>query len=156
MGLGYNYKKVGKYVVIQQPQLYRPFPGCELYDESIKLGFDAPRGIREWTPQMLQSGGTQYGYVNPQSLPWIKKDYKKATILKYVNSNILLRDYTRSFGTGEYSEKSSIKRLIFAILKGIFQIRRRLGFWAFPVECKVFEIAREIKNAYRGRKIQNG
>ena len=146
-------KKIGKYVVIQQPQLYRPFPGCELYDESIKSGFDAPRSIREWTPQILQSGGTEYGYVNPQSLPWVKKDHKKATVLRYVTSNMLLPDYIRNWGAGEYSEEISIKRLMFAILTGIFQIRRRLGFWAFPVECKVFEIAKEIKNAYKGRKI---
>src|SRR3989338_3444263 len=39
-------KKIGEYVMTQNVQLYRPYPGGELFNESVKLGFDAPRDIR--------------------------------------------------------------------------------------------------------------
>lgn len=50
-------RKIGPYVGTQSPQLYRPIPGGDLYNECVKLGFVAPKNIREWTSEKLQASG---------------------------------------------------------------------------------------------------
>ena len=33
---------------INAPQVYRPYPGAEMYEEAIKRGFNPPKNIEEW------------------------------------------------------------------------------------------------------------
>jgi len=132
-------RKIGPYVGTQSPQLYRPIPGGELYDECITLGFVAPKNIREWTSEKLQASG----YLDLDKLPWIQKDNKTLVIIRYVTnilSNIKFRWWLQNKTTGFF-----IKKLTLDIVDILFWLRVHIGFWQFPIEYKSFEILQTIK-----------
>ena len=136
-------RKIGPYVGTQSPQLYRPIPGGELFNECVKLGFIAPKNIREWTSEKLQASG----YLNLDKLPWIKRDDKTIVIIRYVTtilSTIKFRwwliDKTSSF---------FIKRLVLNFISILFWLRERMNFWKFPIEYKCFEILQVVKEKLR-------
>lgn len=136
-------RKIGPYVGTQSPQLYRPIPGGELFNECVKLGFVAPKNIREWTSEKLQASG----YLDLDKLPWVKRDNKTIVIIRYVTtilSTIKFRwwliDKTSSF---------FIKRLMLNFVSILFRLRERMNFWKFPVEYKCFEILQVVKEKLR-------
>ncbi|OHB74373.1 MAG: hypothetical protein A2W17_07915 [Planctomycetes bacterium RBG_16_41_13] len=134
-------KKIGEYVMTQNVQLYRPYPGGELYNESVRLGFDAPRDIREWTTEKLLEIG---GFVKPEYLPWLRNDNKKAMVIRYVTT-LLFWDSGRKWESKVTFWWNWVRRAAYAILNGTFKIRRKLGFWALPVECQAVDIIRSVK-----------
>ena len=137
-------RRIGPYVSTQSPQLYRPIPGGELYNECVKLGFVAPKNIREWTSEKLQASG----YLDLDKLPWIQKDNKTILIIRYV-TNILsaikfrwwLIDKTSSF---------FIKKIALDFISVLFWLRERSDFWRFPIEYKCFEVLQTIKKKLSG------
>lgn len=136
-------KKIGEYVMTQNVQLYRPYPGGELYNESVRLGFDAPSNIREWTTGRLQEIG---GFIKPEYLPWLKNDNKKATVIKYVTT-MLFWDSGRKWESNVAFWWDCIRKVTYGILNGVFAIRRKLDFWIFPIECKGVDIIRFVKKS---------
>lgn len=136
-------RKIGPYVGTQSPQLYRPIPGGELFNECVKLGFVAPKTIREWTSEKLQASGS----LDIDKLPWISRDNKTVIIIRYITdilSNIKFKwwllDKTPSF---------LIKKLTLDFIDILFSLRKRLDFWSFPIEYKCFKILQAIKKRYR-------
>ena len=134
-------RKIGPYVATQSPQLYRPIPGGELYNECVKLGFVAPRNIREWTSEKLQASG----YLDMDKLPWIQKDNKTIVIIQYVTTILSavkfrwwLIDKTVSF---------FIKKLTLDTINILFCLRERMDFWKFPLEYKCFELLQRAKKS---------
>ncbi len=132
-------RKIGPYVGTQSPQLYRPIPGGDLFNECVKLGFVAPKNIREWTSEKLQASG----YLDLDKLPWIKRDNKTVIIIRYVTkilSNIKFRWWLLDKTTGFF-----IKKLTLDFIGILFWLRERLDFWRFPLEYKCFEILQIVK-----------
>ena len=132
-------RKIGPYVGTQSPQLYRPIPGGELFNECVKLGFVAPKNIREWTSEKLQASG----YLDLDKLPWIKRDNKTVIIIRYVTnilSNIKFRWWLLDKTPGFF-----IKKLTLNFIGVLFLLRERLDFWKFPLEYKCFEILQIVK-----------
>lgn len=132
-------RKIGSYVGTQSPQLYRPIPGGELYNECVKLGFVSPKNIREWTAEKLQVSG----YLDLDKLTWIKRDNKTVVIIRYVTSILStikfrwwLIDKTNSF---------FIKTLMLNFISILFCLRERMNFWKFPVEYKYFDLLQAFK-----------
>jgi len=135
-------RKIGPYVGTQSPQLYRPIPGGELYDECITLGFVAPKNIREWTSEKLQASG----YLDLDKLPWIQKDKKTIVIIRYVTnilSNIKFRWWLLDKTTGFF-----IKKLTLGFIGILFWFREKMDFWKFPLEYKCFELLQAIKKRF--------
>ena len=134
-------RKIGPYVGTQPPQLYRPIPGGELYNECVRLGFVAPKSIREWTAEKLQVSG----YLDLDKLPWIQKDNKTIVIIQYVTTILSavkfrwwLIDKTVSF---------FIKKLTLDSINVLFCLRERTNFWKFPLEYKCFSLLQKAKKS---------
>lgn len=51
------------------PQVYRPYPGSELYYECIRQGMKEPASIEEWATSPYIKSET---IINPDAYPWIK------------------------------------------------------------------------------------
>jgi len=135
-------REIGPYVGTQSPQLYRPIPGGELYNECITLGFVAPKNIREWTSEKLQASG----YLDLDKLPWIQKDKKTIVIIRYVTnilSNIKFRWWLLDKTTGFF-----IKKLTLGFIGILFWFREKMDFWKFPLEYKCFELLQAIKKRF--------
>src|SRR3990172_1261133 len=149
-------RKIGPYVGTQPPQLYRPIPGGELYNECVRLGFVAPKSIREWTAEKLQVSG----YLDLDKLPWIKRDNKTTVIIRYV-TNILS---TIKFRWWLIDKSSSffIKKMALNFIGILFWLRERMNFWKLPIEYKFFEVLQTTKKmlsinylTYKKPKISN-
>lgn len=56
--------------------LYTPYPGTELYEMVVKMGFSEPETLEDWA---------RYGYRNiPRETPWLRKETRKlVSILNY-------------------------------------------------------------------------
>src|SRR3989338_157349 len=56
--------------VILGPQPYRPYPGGELYDLAVKLGFKPPTSLEDWVKEMDLFTSS----VKPERFPWVDKN----------------------------------------------------------------------------------
>lgn len=56
------------YSFLQYPQIFRPYPGCDLYEEAIKLGFKQKEKLEDWTMISKLTGYTSY-----DELPYLKQ-----------------------------------------------------------------------------------
>ncbi len=61
-------KQVWSKHVIIGPQVFRPYPGSDLFREAVAKGLTEPLGLREWaTSEML----THFRRVGSEKLPWV-------------------------------------------------------------------------------------
>jgi len=131
-------RKIGDYVATQAPQLYRPIPGGELFNECLKAGYEAPKSLGEWSEEKLETG-----FLDVGRLPWIKKDNKSFIIITYA---------TRLLSLGKYRWWLLEKNLEFflissvvSVMRGFFWVRKKLSFWQFPIEYGFFEVLRRAR-----------
>jgi radical SAM superfamily enzyme YgiQ (UPF0313 family) len=77
-------KKVAKICpncVISGPQIFKPYPNCELYFEAVKQGYKEPKSLREWADKSTE------GFTSEKELPWIKNHQRlKAIEFYYINA----------------------------------------------------------------------
>lgn len=118
--------------IILGPHLYRPYPGCELYEIAKKLGVPEAKTLREWpkitresfseSSDPIERGG--YGF---KSLPWVwDQNFIRAFIAysRYAAYNPLYLFKTKRYHMG--------------IMSIIAKIRFALGFYSFPgIERKI-------------------
>lgn len=52
--------------IISGPQIFRPYPNCELYFEAVKLGYKEPKSLREWATKSAEM------FISEKELPWLK------------------------------------------------------------------------------------
>lgn len=60
------------YTHIQNVQVFRPYPGAELYQEAIKLGFKERKKLEDWCDV-----GQVSGYVSYKDLPYLRDNLTK-------------------------------------------------------------------------------
>ncbi len=130
--------KMSDYVATQAPQLYRPIPGGELYARCVEAGFKAPSTLREWSTEKIETG-----FLDVEKLPWLKKDSKTLIIITYA---------TRLLSVGKYrwwQLENNFEFFLIGIVVGamrkLFWLRKKLNFWKFPAEYKVFGWLRWLK-----------
>ncbi len=103
------------------PQVYRPYPGSELYQECLKHGLKQPQDLRSWDNEYLRSdvilGNRSKG------LPWVK-DIKFLKLLHFYSRCSVL-----FLKKGNFFEKIA-RRLI----SWISALRIKHGFLAVPIE----------------------
>ncbi len=63
--------------IISGPQIFRPYPNCDLYLEIIKQGYKEPQCLREWGIKSNE------GFLSEEALPWIKNPKRLKAIEFY-------------------------------------------------------------------------
>lgn len=123
------------------PQLFRPYPGSQLYLECVEAGLRAPQTLQEWSKVVL----TEFMESNPFKMPWIENPGFVNTVWFYslllsVNYKKLIHLYL------EYCQvykKSIFMRVIgvigIVLLTFVGRLRHRLNFHKFPIEIKILK-----------------
>ncbi len=129
--------------ILLGPQLYRPYPGCELFNEAVRLGLKQPKTLREW-PEFIIKGNkastnlTERGFSSAEELPWIKDAkfiHNYITYARYMCLNI----------------KALIRRRKYnmCIMSLIAKFRFRFNFWLFPYERSLRDSVYKFLNIKR-------
>ncbi|MCD4655531.1 B12-binding domain-containing radical SAM protein [bacterium] len=112
------------------PQIFRPYPGSELYREALKSGLAEPVGLEEWGSQEF----TGEGWIGSSELLWIKPEDRA------------LVDYVNYIGPVYYNHQflniSGLAKLFHKFLRLIFRFRLATNMWLFPVEHKIRKIGK--------------
>jgi len=120
--------KLSPKIQILGPQVFRPYPGSELYQECVAAGWQAPQTLEEWA----NLSENELNYLDIKNFPWIKKEDRD-----FVES---IEAYVR-FGAHHFQNAlgSSVKaqkwlKLGFVL---VCQLRWKLKFFAWPLEFKL-------------------
>lgn len=105
---------------INGPNVYRPYPGSELFDEAVRdYGFKLPRSLEEWSNVYSHNEG----YFKLEELPWIK------------NPGLIRRYCFYLFrATSNFVYPNPALNLFAKLLKAICRLRVRYSFFWFPFE----------------------
>ncbi|MFC2067151.1 B12-binding domain-containing radical SAM protein [Chloroflexota bacterium] len=102
------------------PQVYRPYPGSELYSECLKQGMKEPATLEEWASSPYIKGETLgKAITNPDAYPWIKHPSE------FINNVVF------------YGSLSGIRLrypLITKFLRKIASLRCKKLYFKYPVE----------------------
>lgn len=122
-------KKLNPDADIITPQIYRPYPGNELYKYCLKSGFQEPADLNGWARMSLESSG----YVPGRELPWVQD-------LRLINNLTFFI---------EYAVKAKIpgnwQAPFYLALRVSFWLRRKAGFWHWLYEQALYEILAGFK-----------
>ncbi len=126
-------RALGSTVSIIGPQIFRPYPGGELYEECIaQHGYRPPRTLEEW-------GGAVdllSGFERVDKLPWITDPAfleRVSFSLEFVNL---------SLGA---LKVGPLRRAALGLMKGIALARLRLGFWSLPAEMAAVLFVKRLR-----------
>jgi len=128
LGLIDQLVKLSPEIQILGPQVFRPYPGSELYRECVDSGWQEPQNLEAWAGLVEN----ELNYLSVENLPWIKKVDRD-----FVES---MEAYVRF---GAHGLKSAMGSSVAAnrILKMGFvlvcQLRWKLKFFAWPIEYKL-------------------
>lgn len=115
-------RSVSPRVSVIGPQIFRPYPGGELYDECVSdYGYVPGKDVLD--PEKNTDPLT--GFEKVENLPWIKDKElvrKVAFYIEFVNINI------------DALHPGPLKRLALLALKAAANFRIRFRFWAFNFE----------------------
>jgi radical SAM superfamily enzyme YgiQ (UPF0313 family) len=120
-------KRISPRASIIGPQVFRPYPGAELYAYTKKLGFKEPATLRGWCNVDLE------GYTSARDLPWVKDPEFIDSISFYLS-----RSQFRPGGLA----RTMAERLFF---KPLADFRIRYNIFGFPFEKKMFEFVKMKK-----------
>ena len=108
------------------PQLYRPYPGSELYYECLEQGMKEPTTVQEWASSPYIRGETiGKAITNPGAYPWIKHPSE------FINNIVF------------YGALLGIRlryRLVAKMLRKIASLRCQRLFFRYPVEKKAYNL----------------
>lgn len=127
-------KEISPSAHIIGPQIFRPYPGAELYEKVKELGFREPEDLRGWIGADKNWGG----YVSSDHLPWVSEP-------EYVDA---VSFYVTRLGFVPSTMRRKIPENIF--FKPIANFRVRYNIFGYPFDRKIFET---IKSAYYKTKI---
>jgi anaerobic magnesium-protoporphyrin IX monomethyl ester cyclase len=130
-------KSFGCCVSIVGPQVFRPYPGGDLYEECItKYGYNYPKRVVDWgnSVDMLT------GFESIDKMPWIENPKIIKRIQFYVD---LFNLNTEAIVSGQ------LKKAALKFAKFLATIRVRFKFWIFPAEMSLILA---IKNTRRKKQ----
>ncbi len=121
-----NLAKKNRHNYIIGPQIYRPYPGSELYNECLKYGLSQPQDLREWVSEYLRSDIIINGGL--KKWPWIK-DIRFVKIIHF---------YARCASL--FVNKGNFLEILMRhIVSQISSFRIKHNFLYFPVEYYTYE-----------------
>ncbi|MFH1541438.1 MAG: radical SAM protein [Elusimicrobiota bacterium] len=126
-------RSISDIVSIVGPQIFRPYPGGELYDECINIyHYNQPKTVEEWTNSM----DILTGFDNIDRLIWINdKNFvgKISFYMDFVNLNI-------------FSLKVRyLKKMLLILMQKISELRMRTQFWYFPIDMVLIMLFKKVK-----------
>jgi len=137
-------KKENPKLLWSGPQLFRPYPGGELYKLCVQSGFVEPKTLRGWANQLIQQSFASYIDV----FSWIKDDETIDLALDlFVYMNIL--NFVER--PAPLSAKRAFINVPMKALSEVIKLRWSRNFWKAPVEARTLRgLARvlNLRNAY--------
>ncbi|NQS88729.1 B12-binding domain-containing radical SAM protein [Patescibacteria group bacterium] len=126
---------------INGPQLYRPYPGSNIYNDCIKAGWTEPNNFEEWNKRIEEDF---YSTPNPYKYPWVKNPaFVNFAYFYAYTISIRTSKLIRMFN--EYCQMTKQKKYFFilgvvgiAFLSLLGKARYRYGFYRFLLEKKIF------------------
>jgi len=123
-------KRICPKAVILGPQPYRPYPGGELYDLALSLGFKSPSTINEW----IKETDLFTSSVSTKKFPWVDK--KMISLYENVGKYVTI-------GTQKFSKIWNLSKLM--ILPWIIsKFRWKFRFFRFPIDWKIYKMVNKI------------
>lgn len=105
---------------VMGPQLYRPYPGAEMYQMAKDKGFQEPQSIDDWIEFL-----NNFGFLDINQLTWIPNRQKLINKIKYcVWSQIKPKGFAKPLGL---------------LFRGIFRLRMKLDFYHFGFDIFLYE-----------------
>jgi len=115
------------------PQVFRPYPGSEMYDWCKKNGFKEPDNLKDWAnPKVL----TETGFVSTKDLPWIKDP-------DFTNLISMAIPYAFNMTVKDALFCGSIQKAALCLSA---KTRSKLKFWGLPIEKHLFDILYKNKS----------
>lgn len=126
-------KEIHPHAYIIGPQIFRPYPGAELYDLAKKMGFHEPENLRRWADYDFTGG-----FVSSTYLPWVKDPGFIEAVEFYM---------------GRFQNPDVKKwNVISTIMSYIAKYRVKNNFYDFPIDKKIFETAKRLYLEYKQDK----
>jgi radical SAM superfamily enzyme YgiQ (UPF0313 family) len=122
-----NYPKTAIYPL----WIYIPYPGTNLFQKAVDMGFEAPKSLEDWGRYFW---GKAY-------LPWLKnkKEYEM------IHELSPFAWYNKSLATlTNKSFKNIIRHLLIKTFRPFVLFRFKNNFWKFPVEAKMISFLKKI------------
>lgn len=116
------------------PQVFRPYPGSELYREAVRAGLTEPETLESWSRQPF----TPEGRIDMTALPWTPPD--DVELIRMINFMAPVY-YNRSF-----LQESAVSAVFHAVMRVFFKLRLDFNFWAFPFEHRVRDLADRLRS----------
>ncbi|MBN1297461.1 B12-binding domain-containing radical SAM protein, partial [bacterium] len=104
------------------PQIFRPYPGSELYRKAVTSGLNEPNDLAEWGSRSF----TPEGWIGCDEQVWIRPSDRM--MVDYVNT------VAPVYYNHRYLSASGLKKIFHHLIRGVFRFRLETGFWLFPVE----------------------
>ncbi|NLE77826.1 MAG: B12-binding domain-containing radical SAM protein, partial [Chloroflexi bacterium] len=105
------------------PQIFRPYPGTELYDKALQFGFTQPEDLEGWVGAVSQ----QTGFMDTKSLLWIDN-------VRFVQQVSVLRSFFFRRWSEVWRGRVDLRLPLRAAATALAKFRLRRNVWAAPVE----------------------
>lgn len=130
-------KRINPDTYVIGPQVFRPYPGAELYRRAKELGFEEPGSLREW------AGVDMSGYTSVKDLPWVSDPQFVENIYFYLNR-------------AQYKPSGSIRSILeHAFFKPLANFRLDHNMYGMAFDKKIFELIKKT-HIVRSRKAVKG
>lgn len=128
------------------PQLFRPYPGSDLYKTCLEYGWDEPKTLNEWNIKISKS----FAFNDFNDSPWLKNKnffkvvwfYSILLTLDRKRINYLFDIYSNSTKKSGLVKKLFKYGLYLLILMGKF--RYKTNFYYLPIEVNLLRKYRSI------------
>ena len=114
-------------LIIIGPQIFRPYPGGELYDECVEsFGYRPPATFAQWRERM----GTLTGFENLDKLTWIKDSNLVENVAFY---------FVLASQTPQRYKISAVKKTVLRLFSAMARWRLRHFCFALPLDMAVLK-----------------
>jgi len=119
--------------------IYAPYPGTPLYENAVKLGFDAPKTLEGWGKFTLYDRHT----------PWITK--RQEQLVPMISSYIFMfMDKDTLTWIGERIKNPLFRKLfilMFKCVRPVAKSRWKYKFFDLPLDYRLFSLAKTYNTA---------
>lgn len=132
------------------PQLFRPYPGCVIYQDCLKTGLSEPKSLEEWVERVKKDNNI----LDARKLPWVKSP-NIVNVVHFYSALIAVSYYRLTKMFNEYCDMSC-QSITFRVcglvgivcLSFIAKLRYRFDFYDFFIEKRVFDSIRRTHLSY--------
>ena len=119
-------RQANKKAVFLGPQVIRPYPGAQLYEQCVEYGWKVPASLREWA----EVTENERSYLSPKNLPWVSDPEYIEALSPYVS--YALKDTRMLLSSGLHVNK--FFKLLFILAA---KLRWKLKYFKHPIEYRI-------------------